>query len=108
MISVVAALALISMGQQSIPPSAPPDQTPLILKPPVSRFSREAPLPTIPPVMLDKLGDTWGAAQEISHNEKNPYQARIMWIDGTANLDRVNSEEKIRALLRQLKVVGFN
>lgn len=35
-------------------------------------------------------------------------QARIIWIDGTANLNRVNTAEKITALAAQIKKAGFN
>lgn len=97
--------AILAMGQQPIPT---PSESPLYLKPPDSRFERMAPLPTIPSVMLDKLGDSWGIAQQVTHDEKKPYQARILWIDGTANLDRVNDADKIHTLLQQIKLVGFN
>ncbi|MCW5937664.1 MAG: family 10 glycosylhydrolase [Fimbriimonadaceae bacterium] len=35
-------------------------------------------------------------------------QGRVMWIDGTANLDAVNTPEKIAALMQKVKTVGFN
>lgn len=35
-------------------------------------------------------------------------QARIMWIDATANLHRINSSDKIKDLVQKIRRVGFN
>jgi len=81
-------------------------QTPLQIKPPEERYQYEAPLTSISGLMMDDYSDGQGLAQQWAraHN----LQARIMWIDGTANLDRVNSEDKIAALTKQLAETGFN
>lgn len=71
-----------------------------------SRFEPVAPLPTLPPVMMDMLGNGVGLAQQTAR-AKN-LQGRILWIDATANIDRYNSVEKIRALVARIKQAGFN
>lgn len=84
----------------------PPVDRPLELKPPTTRFAMQAPLTTLPGVILDAVGDAWGVAQEVSR-EKN-LQARILWIDCTANIDRYNSDEACEALMKQIHFAGFN
>lgn len=66
----------------------------------------EAPLTTLPPVRLEWLNDGVGIAQQVARNQQ--LQARILWIDATANLDRINSAAKIASLVHQIKSVGFN
>ncbi len=73
---------------------------------PAPRFELATPLPTIPGVMVDRLTTGYGLAQETA-KAKN-LQARILWIDATANLDRYNTEEKIVALVKQIADTGFN
>ncbi len=75
-------------------------------QPPKTRFELAAPLPTIPAVTIDGLTSGIGLAAQAAKG--NNLQARIMWIDGTANLDRVNDEAKIIALVQQIKQAGFN
>jgi uncharacterized lipoprotein YddW (UPF0748 family) len=75
-------------------------------KPKQSRFQVAAPLPSLPPVTLDVLGNGWGAAQQMAR-AKN-LQGRILWVDGTANLDRVSTDEKIANFIAKVKQVGFN
>lgn len=70
------------------------------------RFEYSAPLPTIPGVMLDSYGTSVGLAQQMA--KQRNLQARIMWIDATANLDRYNTEDKIVQLVRKIKDSGFN
>ncbi len=72
----------------------------------VPRFEREAPLPTIPGVMMDSFTSGSGLAEETAKGMN--LQARILWIDATANIDRYNSDEKIVGLVRQIKEAGFN
>lgn len=86
-------LAALALGQG----------TTLSMKP---RFVPAAPLPTIPSVTIDSFLDGIGLAQPIARNRR--LQARILWIDGTANLDRCSSDEKIVALIAKIKESGFN
>jgi uncharacterized lipoprotein YddW (UPF0748 family) len=72
----------------------------------VPRFERQAPLPTIPGVMLDSFTTGNGLAEEEARARN--LQARILWIDATANIDRYNTEDKIVALVKQIHDVGFN
>lgn len=71
-----------------------------------SRFELAAPLPLIPPVKIDALGNGVGVAQRTARAEG--LQARILWVDGTANIERTNTVEKVEALIRQAKDAGFN
>jgi uncharacterized lipoprotein YddW (UPF0748 family) len=72
----------------------------------IPRFEREAPLPTIPGVVIDSFTTGSGLAEEEARGRS--LQARIMWIDATANIDRYNTEDKIVALVKQIHDVGFN
>ncbi|MEZ0325054.1 MAG: family 10 glycosylhydrolase [Fimbriimonas sp.] len=71
-----------------------------------SRFELTAPLPTVPAVMLDTYATGVGVAQQFARSKG--LQARILWIDATANLDRYNTDEKISALVKKIKETGFN
>lgn len=71
-----------------------------------ARYESGAPLPSLPSVLLDTLGDGYGLAQQASRGRG--LQARIMWIDGTANLDKVSSDAKVRELVARIKSIGFN
>jgi len=70
------------------------------------RFELAAPLPTVPGVMIDSYANGVGVAQQLARSYG--LQARIMWIDGTANIERFNTETKIVDLVRQIKEAGFN
>ncbi len=92
----------------AIIPAAPPVivlAPPLVVPPPVPVPSYQ-PLKSLPPTPLDDADDAVGLAQQITRTRG--LQARIIWIDGTANLNRVNTAEKITALTAQLKKSGFN
>jgi hypothetical protein len=106
--AIVATLAMAPTDdtektQKLLPPS--PDAM-LNIPPPKTRFELSAPLPTIQGVMLDVQGNGWGLAQQTARSKY--LQARILWIDATANLERVNTDEKIANLVKQIKVSGFN
>jgi len=88
-LTILAALAIRSEGPGTRP-----------------RFVMAAPLPGIPSITIDSYLDGIGIAQPVARNRNA--QARILWIDGTANIDKYNTEEKIVALIRQIKSVGFN
>lgn len=77
----------------TVPP--PPPVTPYI------------PFPHVPLVTpLDEANNGIGLAQQTAR--ANKLQGRVLWIDATANLDRVNTAEKIAALVAQIKQAGFN
>jgi hypothetical protein len=110
---LAAIVATLAMAPTDDPPLSadrklptPSPDTPLLVPPPKTRFELSAPLPTIPGVMMDVQGNGWGLAQQTARSKY--LQARILWIDATANLERVNSDEKISNLLKQIKVAGFN
>ncbi len=71
-----------------------------------ARFENAAPLPTIPGVMMDSIGNGYGLAQQTAR--AGNLQARIMWIDGTANIDQYNTPAKIHDLMAKIHEVGFN
>jgi len=70
------------------------------------RFELAAPLPAIPAVTVDSYLDGIGLAQPTARNRG--LQARVMWIDGTANIVRYNTEAKIVSLVHRIKTAGFN
>jgi len=70
------------------------------------RFEIQTPLPGAPGIMVDRYLTGIGNAQAVAR-AKN-LQARILWVDGTANIDRVNTEPKIVDLVRIIKSSGFN
>jgi len=82
------------------------EPAPLAVPVPKPRFELRAPLPDISGVMLDTNGDDWGFAQQTAKSKF--LQARIMWIDGTANLDKVASDEQCATLARNIAAAGFN
>ncbi len=70
-----------------------------------SRFELVAPL-SLPAVYVHHQLAKYGVAQSTARRLE--LQGRILWIDATANLGRVNSDEKIRALVEKIDQVGFN
>ncbi len=78
----------------------------LNVPPPTGRFQLSAPLPTLAGVILDVLGDSVGVAQQTAR--ANGLQGRMLWVDGTANIVRTNTREKVAALVAKAKAVGFN
>src|SRR5471030_546732 len=76
--------------QKPVQPVRPPTPTPFRLKP---RFELASPLPTVPGVMVDSYSNGLGVAQQLARSYD--LQARILWIDGTANIDKYNTEYKI-------------
>lgn len=79
---------------------------PLINVPPPSAPAPYLPFPQFPSLALDETNNRVGIAQQTTRDRK--LQARILWIDATANLDRINSAEKIAALVEKIKKTGFN
>lgn len=70
-----------------------------------SRFELVAPL-ALPAVYVHHQLAKYGVAQSTARRLE--LQGRILWIDATANLGRVNSEAKIDALVDKIADVGFN
>jgi uncharacterized lipoprotein YddW (UPF0748 family) len=94
----------------NIPITAPPPpaivMAPPLVVPPPAPVTPYVPLKSLPPMNLDDANDGVGLAQQITRAKG--LQARIIWIDGTANLNRVNTVDKITALVAQIKKAGFN
>ena len=83
----------------------PTPPIPLAVPPPMPPAAYN-PLPALPPIALDEGNNNVGIAQQTARARH--LQARILWIDGTANMNAVNTPEKIAALALQIKTVGFN
>jgi hypothetical protein len=64
------------------------------------------PFPNLPIETLDENDDGVGIAQSLTR--ARGLQARILWIDGTANIERINSAPEIAALTARIKSAGFN
>ncbi len=127
---IAAALALgLALGSQTVraqapiavppppltlpPPVAPPPPPPpyvlappLTVPPPPPPTVNYNPLPGVPTVPLDQNNDAYGIAQGMTRAKG--LQARIIWIDATANLNSTNSAPKIAAMVAQIKKAGFN
>ncbi len=85
-----------------VSPSLP---EPLMVPAPINRPAY-LPFPNLPSITLDENNDGIGIAQKITR--ERGYQARILWIDATANLDKINSPSKIAVLMARIKATGFN
>lgn len=103
-VSLLAAAIVFGGGGDNI---TPPADQPLNVPPPASRFEMQDPTGGLPAIPLDWSNDSIGLAQQMTRGVKR-YQARIIWIDATANIDRYNSEDKIVSLVKGLSDVGFN
>lgn len=106
LVSALAAAIVFGGSGEGANITPPVDQI-LNVPPPASRFEMQDPTGGLPAVMLDWTNDSIGLAQQSTRGVKK-YQARIMWIDATANVDRYNTEDKIVKLVAALKDVGFN
>ena len=102
----IASFVMANSGDDPQKLPFPSPDTVLNVKPPVSRFSLRAPIPNLTSVMMDWVGNSYGVAQTTAMAQR--LQARILWVDATANVDRVNTPEKIAALVRNVKSTGFN
>ena len=98
-----AALLALSQNPAQIPTQAPKTEPAFQVKP---RFELASPLPTVPGVMIDSYSNGVGFAQQLARSYS--LQGRIIWIDGTANIERYNTESKIVQLVHQIRDVGFN
>ena len=107
----LAAQAPIAVPPPPTPPVLPLPPPPVVVAVPLAVIPPITPVPYVPfrallPVALDDTNDAVGIAQQMAR--ARGLQARIMWIDGTANLNRVNTPEKVAALTTQLRTAGFN
>jgi hypothetical protein len=100
---VAASLAVSLLFTAPVHSQTPP--TPIEVPPPVAP-PPYLPFQHLPAVPLDEARNGWGVAQQAAR-AKN-LQGRLLWIDATANLDRVNSADKIAALVEQIRRAGFN
>ena len=71
-----------------------------------SRFQPGNPLPGLPPIFLDRQLQYNGPAKQVC--TRYNLEARVMWIDATANIERYNTPEKIVVLVARIKTAGFN
>src|SRR5688572_26208713 len=78
----------------------------LTLPPPKSRFQHETPLPGLNGIMVDSYQTGWGLAQQAARAKG--LQARVLWVDCTANIDRYNDDAKVKALVATIADAGFN
>jgi len=69
-------------------------------------FIASAPFPALPYVKVDERY----AGDMIADGVCRKYglQGRVLWIDGSANLAAVSSDDKVKALVAKIKNVGFN
>lgn len=100
-----AVLALAAAVAFAFPMAQSPTQG-ITIPPAPPRFQLRQPLPGADPVLMDTYGYGANIANKLA-TEKG-LQARIMWIDATANIDRYNTDEKIVQLVGEIASAGFN
>ena len=93
-------LALATLAGTSFAQPAPPRRDLSTM----DRFEWAAPL-SVPPIKVHRMA-RHGLAQSVATSRG--LQGRVLWIDATANVGRVNSDEKIAALMKQVAEIGFN
>ena len=74
--------------------------------PPAPAAAAYNPLPHLPPVAFDEANNAVGIAQQTARAKH--LQGRVLWVDGTANMNAINTPDKIAALAQQIKKAGFN
>ena len=117
--TLIGPLAAQTSPTEQAPTTVPPSPTlpptppvlPIITAPPLVVAPPTAPppyvpFPSVPVVPLDEADNGWGIAQQTARAKH--VQARIIWVDATANLNRVNTAPKIAAMVAQIKKAGFN
>lgn len=70
------------------------------------RFDRVYPLPGLSGVMADQVLYRQGLAASYARSQGR--QARVLWVDCTANIDRYNTAEKVKSLIAKVSDAGFN
>ena len=98
--AVVAATVFAAMPSvaQSLP-------APITVPPPAVSPAPYLPFPQFGAIPLDEANNGWGFAQTAAR--ARGLQARMQWVDATANLDRVNSAEKVKSVVAAIKSAGF-
>ncbi|MBC8143477.1 MAG: family 10 glycosylhydrolase [Armatimonadetes bacterium] len=99
----VATVSLAAMPTRAF--AQAPLPTPITVPPPPAPPAPYLPFPQFGTLPLDEANNGFGFAQTTAR-AKN-LQARMQWIDATANLDRVNSAEKVKAVVAAIKGAGF-
>lgn len=70
------------------------------------RLTRETPFPYLPSVNLDSRMAGYGLLRSAARAKG--LQARILWVDATANMGSMNTPEKVQNLVKKAKEAGFN
>lgn len=102
----IASFVMATSGDNPQRLPAPSPDSVLNVKPPISRFDLKAPIPNLRSVMMDWVGNSYGVAHTTAASQR--LQARILWVDATANIERVNTAEKVATLVKNVKLAGFN
>lgn len=76
------------------------------IRPAPNRYELAAPFPSLPAITIDAINDGWGLANQTAKNRE--IQGRVLWIDGTANLESMGSAQSISQRIAQIANVGFN
>lgn len=90
-LSAIATLAIATSGAQVAPES---------------RFQRVGPFPQLPWIQIDTNLAQRGVAD--SYAARNGLQARILWIDGTANMTAMSTDEGVDRVIGRAASAGFN
>lgn len=91
MIAAIAALTIASASPQFLPES---------------RFQRAGPFAQLPWIQIDSNLAKKGIAD--SYAARKGYQARILWIDGTANMTAMSTDEGVDEVIGRAARAGFN
>lgn len=102
-LALLTALPLAAPGLAQTAPGGRPD---LLQLPPPQPPPAYVPFPALGPVELDEASNGIGVAQQIAR--ERGVQGRVLWIDAVANLERINTPEKIQALVKRIAAAGFN
>lgn len=74
--------------------------------PPPTRFALDTPFPRLDPLLLEVAKNRHGLAQAAAR--EHGLQGRVLWVDATANVGRVNSDENVRRVVQRAASAGFN
>lgn len=91
MIAAIAALTIASVSPQIAPET---------------RFQRVGPFAQLPWIQIDSNLAKKGIADSFA--ARNGYQARILWVDGTANMTAMSTDEGVDRVIGRAARAGFN
>lgn len=97
---------LAANAQQPLEKTTMPQPPATLNLPPSTLPAAYNPLPNLPSVALDEANNNVGIAQQTTRARH--LQGRVLWIDGTANMNAINTPDKITLLVQQIKKAGFN